>query len=300
MATERPFLKDISLICLVTADIDDAVRQCQDRLGIGPWEIYDFVPPMQHDTKLRGVAEPYTMRVAFGAVGNFGWSFLQPRSGRSIYAEFLARHGNRMHHAAFLHPGHTYPEAIAEFERRGFPMVQQGNYCGRYCYFDTRDRAHMIFELIEDPDAVMQGRIYRYPEKATPAPAFDATRAIGLVTEDLDATLAAYRALGIDGWMLSQTEDGGATRRARAQVGRCAIDLIQPDRSRSIYRDFLDRRGPGVHHLELGISGGNYDACRAAFAARGIATIGETSIDGRRTGYLEAEPIVGVRLRITD
>lgn len=298
MATDRPFLTDISLICLVTADIDAAVRQCQDRLGIGPWEIYDFVPPLQHDTKLRGVAEPYTMRVAFGAVGNVGWSFLQPLAGRSIYAEFLARNGNRMHHTAFLHPGHSYPDAIAEFERRGFPLVQQGNYCGRYCYFDTRERTHMIFELIEDHNAIMQGLIYRYPERD--APPFDATRAIGLVTEDLESALAAYRAIGIDGWSVSERDARSHVRRARVQVGRSAIELVQPERGPSIYREFLDRRGPGVHHLELGIRNGGYDACKASFAARGITVVGESTESGRRACYLETEPILGVRLRITD
>jgi hypothetical protein len=300
VATNRPFLTDTSLICLVTTDVDATVRQCQDLLGIGPWEIYDFVPPLQHDTKLRGVAEPYTMRVAFGAVGNVGWSFLQPLAGRSIYAEFLAKHGNRMHHTAFLHPGHSYPEAIAEFERRGFPLVQQGNFCGRYCYFDTRERTHMIFELIEDHDAVMRGRIYRYPEQEGAAPTFDTTRAIGLVTEDLDTALAAYRAIGIDGWSVSEPDARSRVRRARVQVGRSAIELVQPDRGPSIYREFLDRRGPGVHHLELGIRDGGYDACKASFAAKGIAAIGENIGGGRRACYLETEPILGVRLRLTD
>jgi methylmalonyl-CoA/ethylmalonyl-CoA epimerase len=297
------FLNDTVLICLVCTDIDATVRQCRDVLGIGPWEAYDFIPPLQHNTKVRGKDEPYTMRVAFGAVGGIGWSFLEPKSGASIYREFLTSHGAGMHHAAFLHAGLSYTEAIAEFERRGFPMVQQGSYCGRYCYFDTRDRAHMIFELVEDPDAIMQGLVYRYPDRVDanmPAPIFDATRAIGLVTPDLDETLSAYGALGLGPWTVDEPEGPGGLRRARAQVGRCGFELVQPSRNNSIYHEFLDRRGAGVHHLTMGNAGHGYDECKALFAARGIAAIGETRRGDRRACYLETEPILGLRLRITD
>ena len=303
MTSDPKFLNDTILICLVCADIDTTVRRCQDVLGIGPWEIYDFIPPLQHDTKLRGRDEPYTMRVAFGAVGQVGWSFLEPKAGASIYREFLTSRGAGMHHAAFLHEGRSYREAIAEFERRGFPMVQQGSYCGRYCYFDTRDRAHMIFELVEDPEATMQGLVYRYPDTAdavAATPIFDATRAIGLVTGDLDETLSAYGALGIGPWTVNEPDRPDGVRRAHTQVGRCAFELVQPGRGNSIYREFLDRRGPRVHHLTMGHGTLGYDECKAQFAARGIAAIGETHRGDVRACYLETEPILGLRLRITD
>ena len=302
MTTAPCFLDDLSLICLVCADLDTTVRQCQDRLGIGPWEIYDFVPPMLHDTKLRGRDEPYAMRVAFGAVGNVGWSFLEPKSGSSIYAEFLASRGNGLHHAAFLHDGLSYDQAIAEFARRGFPVVQQGNYCGRYCYLDTRERAHLIFELIEDADAAMQGLIYRYPgpgDCAAP-PAFDATCAIGIVTTDLDETRAIYEALGIGPWLGGEADAASGIRRSTAPVGRSAIELVQPGPGPSVYRDFLERRGAGVHHLYLGRAHVGYEECRNRFAAGGIATVGDGEVGGRRAGYLETEAILGVRIRITD
>jgi catechol 2,3-dioxygenase-like lactoylglutathione lyase family enzyme len=303
MTPAPPFLSDTALICLVCTDIDTTVRRCKDVLGIGPWQAYDFIPPLQHDTKLRGKDEPYTMRVAFGAVGGIGWSFLEPKSGASIYREFLTSRGAGMHHAAFLHAGLSYREAIAEFEKRGFPMVQQGSYCGRYCYFDTRDRAHMIFELVEDPEAIMQGLVYRYPDRVdprAPAPVFDATRAIGLVTADLNETLSAYGALGIGPWIVDESEGPDGVRRAHTQLGRCALELVQPGRGNSIYSEFLDRRGPRVHHLTMGHGALGYHACKAQFAARDIAAIGETRHGDRRACYLETEPILGLRLRITD
>jgi len=296
------FLDDLSLICLVCADLDTTVRQCQDQLGIGPWDVYDFVPPMQHDTKLRARDEPYTMRVAFSAVGNLGWSLLEPKSGSSIYAEFLASNGNGLHHAAFLHDGLSYGQATAEFTRRGFPVVQQGNYCGQYCYLDTRDRAHMIFELIEDADAVMQGLIYRYPGPgdSAMAPAFDSTRTIGIVTSDLDKTTSVYEALGVGPWHGGEAEVASGIRRATATLGRSAIELVQPGPGPSVYREFLERRGAGVHHLSLGHADISYDECLDRFAAGGIATVGDGEVDGRRAGYLETEAMLGVRIRITD
>ncbi|MBT5434401.1 MAG: hypothetical protein HOL02_09005 [Rhodospirillaceae bacterium] len=302
MTTAPRFLDDLSLVCLVCADLDTTVRQCQELLGIGPWEVYDFAPPIQYDTKLRGRDEPFTMRVAFGAVGNVGWAFLEPKSVSSIYAEFLENSGSGFHHAAFLHDGLSYDQAIAEFTRRGFPVVQQGNFCGRYCYLDTRERAHMIFELIEDGDAEMQGLIYRHPGEGegAVAPVFDTTRAIGFVTSDLDDTRSVYEGLGIGPWLGGEADGASGIRRATASVGRCAIELIQPETGSSVYRDFLERRGTGVHHLSLGHADLGYDDCRNKFAAGGIATVGESEVDGHRVGYLETEAILGARIQITD
>ncbi|MGY8994890.1 MAG: VOC family protein [Alphaproteobacteria bacterium] len=295
-------LDDLSLVCLACADLDATVRQCQDLLGIGPWEIYDFAPPIQYDTKLRGKDEPFTMRVAFSAVGDVGWALLEPKSGSSIYAEFLAEHGSGLHHAAFLHDGFSYDQTIAEFTRRGFPVVQQGNFCGRYCYLDTRERAHMIFELIEDGDAEMQGLIYRYPDPADDAapPVFDATCAIGFVTSDLDETRSVYEGLGIGPWLGGEADAVSGIRRSTASIGRSAVELVQPGQGPSVYREFLERRGTGVHHLSLGHAKLGYEACRSKFAAAGIATVGEGEVDGRRVGYLETEAILGVRIQITD
>jgi len=302
VTTAPCFLNDLSLVCLVCSDLDATVRQCRDLLGIGPWEVYDFAPPIQYDTKLRGRDEPFTMRVAFGAVGDVGWAFLEPKSGSSIYAEFLEGRGSGLHHAAFLHDGLSYDQAIAEFTRRGFPVVQQGNFCGRYCYLDTRERAHMIFELIEDGDADMQGLIYRYPGEgeSAAAPVFDGTRAIGFVTADLDDTRSVYEGLGIGPWFGSEGDAEFGNRRTTASIGRSAIELIQPGSGPSVYREFLERRGTGVHHLSLGHAGMGYDACRNRFAEAGIVTVGESEVEGRRVGYLETEAILGVRIQITD
>lgn len=119
MALQNSFLTDLSLLCFVCADLDETVRRCATELGIGPWEVFDFAPPLLHDTKIAGKPAPYRMRVAFSAVGGMGWSLLEPTEGASIYAEFLRERGPGLHHVAFLHQPLGYTDCVREFARRG-------------------------------------------------------------------------------------------------------------------------------------------------------------------------------------
>jgi len=41
------------------------------------------------------------MRVAFAKIGDVEWELIQPLDDKSIYAEFLEKHGEGLHHVAF-------------------------------------------------------------------------------------------------------------------------------------------------------------------------------------------------------
>lgn len=303
MPLPNSFLDDVSLLCFVCGDLDAAVRRCADELGIGPWEVFDFAPPLLRDAEVAGRPCDYDMRVAFAAVGDMGWALLEPKSGPSIYADFLSRRGDGLHHAAFLHAGHSYEACIAEFGRRGFPLVQRGDYCGRFCYLGTRERAHLIFELIEDPAAVMRGLRYRYPTPdagVRSEPMLGRTVSLGLVTGDLAATLAVYAGeLGIGPWSIYEPRARSEPRRAVARIGRCLWELVEPGQGPSSYRAQLDRTGPGAHHVGVAAARPGYEAARAEYRRRGIGAA-ETSFGGVRSCYLETEPILGVRLQLFD
>ena len=46
------FIGETRQICIVTRDLDARVREFADRLGIGPWWIQDYEPPMLTDTRM--------------------------------------------------------------------------------------------------------------------------------------------------------------------------------------------------------------------------------------------------------
>jgi len=232
MALPNSFLTETNLICLVCPDIETSVRRSVDELGIGPWEFYDFVPPGQKDETIDSKPVPYTMRVAFTQLGAVGWAFLEPLEGPTIYADFLARKGAGIHHAAFDHDGLDYDGCIAEFVRRGLAVTQSGFFGGRYCYFPTRESAHIIFELVDEAGGEMPDRLKIAPEAGEAMPAgFAKTVSLGLVCANLDETVAVYAdQLGIGPWSIAEVGDGayGTVRRASASVGGFSWELIEP------------------------------------------------------------------------
>ena len=44
----------ITQIAVVVADIKSALRSYTENLGWGPWSVFEYAPPLLHDTVVRG------------------------------------------------------------------------------------------------------------------------------------------------------------------------------------------------------------------------------------------------------
>ncbi len=96
---------------------------------------------------------------------------------------------------------------------------------------------------------------------------------IGIAVADLDAALRFYRdALGLD---VLPPEDV-PSQKVRAHfvpVGGCSLELLEPTGDESAIARYLQKRGPGIHHVTLRV-----DDIRAALdrlRERGIRLIDE-------------------------
>lgn len=93
---------------------------------------------------------------------------------------------------------------------------------------------------------------------------------IGFVVNDIEATSQAFADfLGVEkpGWSLTDTIDkteatyNGGPCPAQAKLaffkvgGNLSIELIEPDDQPSVWRDVLNEKGEGVHHIAFGIKG---------------------------------------------
>jgi methylmalonyl-CoA epimerase len=77
---------------------------------------------------------------------------------------------------------------------------------------------------------------------------------IAIAVEDLDAAIAFYeRAFGLRLSSRERVEDDGVEE-AMLQVGDVAIQLLAPTREDSPIARYLERHGPGLHHLGFGVS----------------------------------------------
>lgn len=83
----------------------------------------------------------------------------------------------------------------------------------------------------------------------------DVTRVdqIAIAVEDLDAALARYeRMFGLTASHREVVESDGVEE-ATLDLGPVRLQLLQPTRDDSPVARFLERRGPGLHHLGLAV-----------------------------------------------
>jgi len=149
----RP-LTQVNQIALVVRDLDAAVRRYWEMLGVGPWKVYTYGPPLVRDMTYRGKAQEYRMRLALAQMGPLVVELIQPLSDRNIYVEHLDRKGEGLHHLGIIVP--SLDQGVAEAERQGFTVLQSGRGYGRFgdggfAYFDTEASLGVILELIEVP-----------------------------------------------------------------------------------------------------------------------------------------------------
>lgn len=86
------------------------------------------------------------------------------------------------------------------------------------------------------------------------------------------------------------------------EVARTAgVELVRPAAPGSPVERFLERRGPGLHHLALRIAEPLEDAV-ARLGARGIGVVGaiEPGSDGRRTVFLDPRTVGGVLIELVE
>jgi len=163
----EPVFTETLQVAVVVRDLDAAVRKWADEYGIGPWLIYEFNPETVERMVRDDQPAEYAMRLAVANVGTVMWELIQPRDDRSIYAEFLASHGEGLHHVAF--GVKDYGQAMSVLRGKGHKVVQGGTWNGMtYTYLSTEKDLGFVSEIYDwpadfeqpTPDAV-------YPPDAT-------------------------------------------------------------------------------------------------------------------------------------
>jgi methylmalonyl-CoA/ethylmalonyl-CoA epimerase len=101
---------------------------------------------------------------------------------------------------------------------------------------------------------------------------------IGIAVAKLDEALAFYRdALGLEIEPPEEVPSQGV-RAHFIEVGESALELLEATAADSPIAKFVERRGPGLHHITLRVDD-IHDAL-AALRARGIRLIDETPRPG--------------------
>jgi methylmalonyl-CoA/ethylmalonyl-CoA epimerase len=138
-------LPKVGQLGYVVADIEKTCRYYESKLGIGP-----FCPPFEADMSgatFRGKPVQTKIKVAFVQSGDVQIELIQPVEGKNPYTEYLARHGDGIHHLGFTV---TDMEAMkAEFAAAGLkPIFYHDMVVMEFAYYDTSEIGGVMTELL--------------------------------------------------------------------------------------------------------------------------------------------------------
>ena len=121
---------------------------------------------------------------------------------------------------------------------------------------------------------------------------------IGIAVADIETAIATYT--GAFGLRLGQVEEiaGQGIRAHHLPVGETRIELLEPIDEGSPIARFLERRGPGLHHIAFAVD--DCGAERSRLVAAGLEPIGEpsTGAGGKRIQFFHPRSTGGVLIEI--
>ncbi len=140
----------ISQVAIVVNNLEEVLQSYWNILGIGPWDVYEAKPPLLHNQTYLGKSADFTYRLAFCTVGPAKLELVQPVSGENAYSDFLAQHGERLHHIGFTVD--NIDETTRLMNEAGFPTLMSASFGnGAFAYYDTTDTLKCIWEALQEP-----------------------------------------------------------------------------------------------------------------------------------------------------
>jgi catechol 2,3-dioxygenase-like lactoylglutathione lyase family enzyme len=297
------YFREVAEVHWIVADLE-AVLQA--------WNKFGFPPDTRFDERIYTVnlhSGPTTSRerVARGHIGGVSVVWIQPVEGKNAHSEFLEEHRSGIF--SLMHRVPTIEELdreVARLHALGIPVLQRGTLeTGKgpetYVYFDTAKEGKYILGLIHTP--VLNSP----PEKEGMK-----TRQYAFVVKDMRPVSAFWTKLGFP--PLSYTHPALSNLRYHRQPGtfdqelgwqrhgKVEYEWIVPLRGPTVYQDYLNSHGEGLHHLAFEVP--NLDSAIARWASFAVDCVqsgswGEEKKPGwGRYAYVDTEPIGGVTLEL--
>ena len=122
---------------------------------------------------------------------------------------------------------------------------------------------------------------------------------VGVAVPDLEAALAFYR--DVLGLRPHPPEEADGATIVSLPFGDSEVELLAPLRPDSPIGRFLERRGPGIHHLCYRVA--DLDAALAACRSAGYRLVDEvprTGAGGRRIAFIHPKATAGILLELTE
>jgi methylmalonyl-CoA/ethylmalonyl-CoA epimerase len=122
---------------------------------------------------------------------------------------------------------------------------------------------------------------------------------VGIAVPDLDAALSFYR--DVLGLVPHPPEQADGATIVSLPFGDSEVELLSPLVPESPVAKFLERRGPGIHHICYRVP--DLDAALAACRSAGyrlVDDIPRTGAGGRRIAFVHPKATAGILLELTE
>ena len=145
----KPIFKKVLQVALLVSNVDETVKRYYDEFGIGPWSIYEFNKENVGGMALDEKESDYRMRIALTNIGDIRIELIEPLDDKTIYAKFLKKHGEGLHHIAYAVD--NFQEARKFFEKKGIKVNQEGKWLGRhhFAYLESENELKHVAEIYD-------------------------------------------------------------------------------------------------------------------------------------------------------
>lgn len=149
-SSDRKRVGECLQIGLVVSDLDRTVNVLSEVFGIGPFRMAEWPPADQPDLQrfYRGRLGRFTARMAWTDLGTVELEIIQPLEGDSVWADYLKRHGDGVHHIKFNVPeAEPFVQLAAD---HGLEVSQRGEGLRpgtEWVYVDLEEQAGFHLEL---------------------------------------------------------------------------------------------------------------------------------------------------------
>ncbi len=147
-ASTRLTTPTIHQVASLVRDLDASVARLQQKMGWGPWDVYEYGPGHVRELTVRGRPADFTWIGAEAAIGpDIYVELLQPTSAGGILDEWLTAHGEGVHHVGYWAPSIEDAQLLLrEMTADGTEVLLSAWIDDMYFYYlDTQPMIYEVF-----------------------------------------------------------------------------------------------------------------------------------------------------------
>lgn len=146
---DKIILTNVEHICVVVRDVEKTAEVLAEKFGIGPFRITVEHTPSSR-ASVHGEPVEYTLKFGEAKVGPITLELVETVKGKTIYQEFLEKHGEGLHHIGVPTPI-PFDAELKKWEKLGIKALQVNRMEDPeegWAYMDTEGLVGFVLEIL--------------------------------------------------------------------------------------------------------------------------------------------------------